>query len=140
MQYTHVSPEVFIVRLDPGDDIHESMVDLCRKEGITNAAVRGIGSVDSPKLAHYRKDSQKFTEKQLEGIFEISSFEGNIALIDEEPTLHAHVVVSDEQMQAFAGHLIQGTCSATAELFVHRLDSKLTKELNPEIGLKVWVL
>jgi predicted DNA-binding protein with PD1-like motif len=130
----------YIIRLDPGDDILKSIGAACREHDIQNAEITGIGSVETPTLAHYRKDTQHFTEKTLEGIYEIISLLGNVGLVDGQPTAHCHVTISDAQMQPWAGHLKAGVCSATVELVVRQLDSAYSKAHDDAIGLKLWQL
>ncbi len=138
MKYNQIEADVYIIRLDPGDAIVELVEQFCRDHNIQNATVTGIGSVEGLVLAHYRIDRQKFSERSMDGIFEIASLQGNVSLFEGQPLAHFHVVVSDESMQAFAGHLVRGTCSATAELILQRLSSSFTKRSNPKIGLKIW--
>ena len=45
-------------------------------------------------------------------MLELVSFEGNITLKDNQPFLHAHVVLSDHDMNTFGGHLFETTIAA----------------------------
>lgn len=129
-----------IIRLEPGDEIIGAIETACAQENWENAVVHGIGSVENPLLAHYRLDHKKFTQKKLSGIYEITGLQGNIAPFKGKPLVHIHVSVSNAEMQAFGGHLVEGYCSATAELIIERLDSNFQKIDNPVIGLKTWEL
>jgi predicted DNA-binding protein with PD1-like motif len=129
-----------IVRLEAGDDILASLEAACHEHGIQNAEVTGIGSVESPTLAHYRKDTKHFTERAFDGIYEIISLTGNVGLVDGKPVAHCHIAISDDQMQVWGGHLKAGACSATVELVVRRLDSDYSKQFDQAIGLKLWRL
>src|SRR5690348_12885472 len=96
------SAQNYIMRLEPGEDILESLQQWCHSQGIVNAIISGIGSIENPTLAHYRRDHKQFSEKTLSGIFEVTSLTGNVGLIDgEEPLVHLHVSLSDEAMTAF---------------------------------------
>jgi uncharacterized protein len=128
------------VRLDPGEDIHESVVKFCQEKDISSAEVRAIGSVDSPTLAHYRKDHKEFTEQAFNGIYEIVSMLGIVSLEDGKPAAHLHVTISDQGMNALGGHLVKGTCSATVEMIVRRYYAKLSKTFNDQVGLRLWDL
>jgi uncharacterized protein len=140
MKFNSAGKDTSILRLDPGDDIVASIQRFCRDQAIVNAEVSGIGSVQDPLLAHYRIDQHKYREQQLKGIFEIASLLGSVAPFDGVQLAHLHVVVSDEQMRAFGGHLVKGAASATAELVVRRLSSSYKKHLNSEVGLRIWDL
>jgi len=133
------SGAVWIIRLEPGEDILEALQTWCHQQGIVNATITGIGSVENPTLAHYRRDTKKFTEKRLAGIFEVTSIEGNVGLVDgDQPLVHLHVTLANDSMQSFGGHLVAGACSATAELVVTPLSTRYRKNFDESIGLKIW--
>jgi predicted DNA-binding protein with PD1-like motif len=135
-----IAADTLIVRLEVGDDILASVAAVCREHHIDNAVVSGIGSVEAVTLAHYRRDTQKFTQRAFEGIYEIVSLLGNVALVGGQPALHCHVTIADAEMTPQAGHLAAGVCSATVELIIRRLDSHFAKQLNEDIGLPLWQL
>jgi len=140
MKHAKLDDHSYIVRLELGDDIHESVQSLCARNNISNAAIQGIGSVDSPTLAHYSIKTKQFTDKRLDGIYEVTSLLGNVALVDGKPFAHIHVTVSDPNMAAHAGHLVKAACSATLELIVTAYPSHYWKTDDPAVGLKVWDL
>jgi uncharacterized protein len=120
-----------------GEEINESIKKFCEKLDVKNAEISAIGSVDSPTLAHYRVDTKKYKEKTFEGIFEITSLIGMVALFDGKPLVHVHVTISDDKMRAFGGHLVKGLTSATVEILLTAFDSKNTKSFDKKIGLKL---
>jgi predicted DNA-binding protein with PD1-like motif len=129
-----------VVRLDPGDDVVAQIQAAAAAHHIANAEVTGLGSVEAPTLAHYRRDTQKFTERAFAGIFEVVSLVGNISLVDDRPTLHCHVTISDADMTTHGGHLVHATCSATLELIIRRLDTSYAKRHDDTVGLNIWQL
>ena len=140
MQYASLNEHNFLIKLEPGDDIAGFIGRFCLDHDITNATVQGIGSVDSPTLAHYSKKSKQFQEVSFEGIYEIVSLLGNVSLQGDTRLVHVHVTITDPDMHAFGGHLVHGTCSATAELVLTSYPTKFTKKPNDKIGLSVWDL
>jgi len=138
MQFGQLDNHTHAVRLELGEDVHEQIQRFCADNGISNAAISGIGSLDSPTLAHYSIKTKQFTDKQLDGIYEVSSLLGNVASVDGQPFAHLHVTLSDPQMQAHAGHLVKGTCSATLELIITSYPSHHWKTHDETIGLAVW--
>lgn len=127
-----------LIRLDPGEEILASLQQWCQDQNIANAIISGIGSVENPTLAHYRRDTKEFIEKRLPGIFEVPSISGNVAIVDGQPLVHLHVTLADAEMQAFGGHLVDGVCAATVELVVTPLPTKFTKDFDDKVGLKTW--
>lgn len=138
MKTAKLDDEVYGLTLEPGDDIHGSIQSYCADYDFANAEISGIGSVDSPTLAHYSMKTKKFTDNEFDGIFEVSSLIGNVSLVDGRPFAHVHVTISDINMNAHAGHLVKGTCSATLELILRPFPSRHTKSDNDTVGLKTW--
>jgi len=127
---------IFVLRLDPGDFVLESIKELIQKENLRNGVVvSAIGTLDYcvlhmvmttgyPPVEHF----ERWEDKPLE----LSSIEGIIA--NGEP--HLHAVVSDHQ-KAYSGHLEEG-CRVLylAEITIVELkDLELLRIVN-EKGIK----
>ena len=140
MFYSKVSIDKYLIRLVKGEEINGAIKKFCEKLKIKNAEILGIGSIENPTLAHYRVDIKKYKEKIFNGIFELTSLIGNVAIFEEKPLVHIHVAISDEEMRSFGGHLVKGCVSATVEIVLNAFDSKHTKSYDKEIGLKLWKL
>jgi predicted DNA-binding protein with PD1-like motif len=138
MKFAPLTDHAYILRLEPGDNILDSIQQFCSGHNLNNASVEGIGSVDSPTLAHYTMNTRQFTDKNFKGIFEVDSLLGNVAIVDGQPFAHVHATVSGPDMIAHAGHLVAGTCSATMEIILYGYPSHHWKRQDDTIGLKVW--
>lgn len=140
MKVGQISETKYLLRLERGEEVIATLTAFCEKHEIKNAWITGLGSIDNPTLAHYKVDDKKYSEKQLSGVFEVTNFTGNIALFEDKPLLHPHITLGDEQMQAFSGHLVRGTVSATMEVMITVLPTTFTKSMSEEIGLKLFDL
>lgn len=140
MVFAPVSQNSYFIRLEKGEEIIDSLKQFCQKKKIKNASLTAIGSLKNPTLAHYRVDTKKYKEKTIEGIFEITSMIGTIAIADNQPLVHAHITLSDEEMVAYGGHLIRSVVSATVEVILTAYKSSYVKLFNKEIGLKLFDL
>lgn len=101
--------ETFIVRLDSGERVLETLKIFCVKNSIKCGYFLGIGSLEEAELAHYIAKAKKYTSKILKQPLEIISMNGNITTMNKEVYLHCHITLSDEKMNAIAGHLKEGT-------------------------------
>ncbi len=131
---TNQTGRVFLMRLDPGDFVLESIRALIQKEKLVDAYVASaIGTLDFcvlhmvmtttyPPVEHF----ERWENKPLE----LASIDGMIA--DGVP--HLHTVVSDHQM-AYAGHLEDG-CRVLylAEIVIVELQAG-TKRIRNENGI-----
>lgn len=98
---------VFIISLNPGDYILESINNLIEKENIKNAVVvSGIGTVDKCTI-HIVTTTvyppKEYYAKWENRPLEVASIMGVIA--GGEP--HLHITISDSE-KAYAGHLEKG--------------------------------
>ena len=120
------SNENVFVRLDPGEELHDSLQEVARVEGIGAAAVTsGIGRVENALIGHL--DAQgAYQQKMLIGPVELLSMQGNIASLNGEPFTHLHVVVSDDEHVVHGGHLFEARVTVTAEIHLHVLGGRIT--------------
>lgn len=97
----------FILRLDQGDMVLESIKNLISKEKIKDAfVISGIGTLDKCVLHMVTTigyPPKEYFKKWEDEPLELVSIDGIVA--DSEP--HLHAVVSDTK-QAYAGHLEDG--------------------------------
>jgi predicted DNA-binding protein with PD1-like motif len=138
MKFASFNDHTFGLRLELGEDVHDVIQSFCADHSIKNATVQGIGSLQNPTVAHYSIVTKNFTDEKLDGIYEVTSLLGNIALVEGQPFAHIHVTVTGRDMLARGGHLVKGECSATLELVLTAYTTDHTKSQNDEIGLKVW--
>ena len=114
---------IFVLRLDPGDFLLESIEGLVQKENVKDAVVvSAIGTLDEYRV-HWVTTTGFPAENHFEHWkdkpLELASVGGVIA--NGKP--HFHVVVSDSE-KAYSGHLERG-CRIlyTAELVIIELKS-----------------
>jgi len=129
--------DVLIAKINKGEKIVKSILSFCKNNRIEGAWISGLGAFSEAKLAFYDLENKKFTKKDIDGPLEICSLTGNIGIKEKEQVAHIHVVLSDEKMLAFGGHLEEATVSATCELKVEIFDHPIIRKYDPEIGLNL---
>ena len=140
MTYGSIGSNYYLLRLEKGEEVIATIQKFCASQHIDNAYFSGLGSIENPTLAHYFVTTKKYTEKDVTGIFELLNITGNIALFENAPLVHAHCTISDEDMNTKGGHLVKAVVSATVEIHLRVLDSVFEKEMDTEIGLKLFDL
>lgn len=104
-----IAPQVgrtFIIRMERGDYLRESLIELAKNEKIENAViVSGIATFDEAKLQMSINDDypMKYHVEHLKEPLELASLDGTI--IHSEP--HLHGVISNANT-TWAGHLLDG--------------------------------
>jgi uncharacterized protein len=132
-------PPVCFVRLDPGDDLLGSLIEVVRREQITAAAISGIGTVRKTTLGYFDVQRREYLKRELPEVLELVSLQGNLTWVDREPFIHAHVVVSGPDFLAHAGHLFQAEIAVTGEFFLACGGAPLARELDARSGLRLIV-
>ncbi len=136
MKYTKCS-QGYIIRLEKGEQIIQAIKDFCKTYTITSAYFNGIGAVQNAELGYYRLDQKEYSWKKFDTAMEVVSLTGNVSQVDGEPFLHIHTVLAYENFQTAGGHLKEAVVGATLEIFMQTVDTKLTRFMDDEIGLKL---
>jgi len=133
MEYVRESDRI-VVRLDPGDEVIESLKTLRSDLDITGGFMHGIGAVDRATLGHYDVDEQSYSEETFTGQFEVTSFTGNIG----PDKVHAHIELGRESFDTIGGHCSAARVSGTFEIVVLTGETVLGHELDERTGLDVF--
>ncbi len=127
----------YLIRLDMGDKLAESLERFAAETKIEGAWVSGLGAALEATLGFYDLEKQEYRWRQFDGLREVVSLTGNLAYDDEGKFMfHLHGVLSDHEFQAVGGHVKDLTVGATLELFVHRAYQPTRRKLDVGTGLK----
>lgn len=137
MNFKKINSNIFLIRLDRGEKIIQSLQSFCQKNKIQGGFFYGIGAVDNAEIAHYDVATKKYSSKKINQALEMTAILGNVGFFEKEIIIHAHVNFADKQMKVIGGHLVEAEISGTGEIFFVKL-SKLTKKYNQETGLKLF--
>jgi predicted DNA-binding protein with PD1-like motif len=127
----------YIIRLLKGEKIIERLTSFCNQNSIESGVFQGIGAVMSAELGFYHLDKKEYEFKKIENLMEIVSMTGNVALVEGQPFLHIHTVLSDENLQTIGGHLKEAQVGATCELFLTKFETPVERVFDEETGLKL---
>lgn len=128
----------YVLRVDKGEEVLESIKKVCEVENITLAYITGIGAVNYVKIGIFETDTKEYHSKELRGPYEITALTGNITRKDGEVYIHAHISVSDMEYNVYGGHLNATVVSATSEIFICSMDGNVGRRLSDDIGLNLF--
>ncbi|MBI3036744.1 DNA-binding protein [Candidatus Woesearchaeota archaeon] len=127
----------FVLLLSTGERLIESITAFCKEKKITAAHFTAIGAVKEAELGFYNLAAKEYRWKKAEAELELDNATGNVALFEDEPLVHAHATVSDNEMHAFGGHLKEAVVGASCEIFLQPLQGKLERKYDDTTGLKL---
>ena len=130
----------YLIALSRGARVRESLTAFCAAKGIAAGTLSALGALRAVRIAFYDLDRKEYLEEVLEGDHEVLSLIGNIALVEEAPFLHAHVVLGDRGMRARGGHLVEAEVAVTLEVALTPLSEKVSRAYDEEIGLNLLAL
>ena len=130
--------KTYVVRLDLGENIVESIKKIATKENIKLAMVNGLGAVDTFELGIYDVKERKYYRKNFDGHYEITSLHGSINTMDGEVYTHLHLAVGDHEFKVFGGHLYEATIGGTGEIFIDEIDGTVDRQKDDKTGINVF--
>ena len=142
MEYRNLGG-VYYVRLDRGDEIISSILDICRKEQIGSAIYNGIGGCGEAQIQTYIPETGQFEMQTLCGMLELVSLTGNVIRDNDDGLFHhTHAVFSykdGEQHRLAAGHIKSITVLYTAEIELRPVvGGTIKRQFDPETGTGFW--
>ena len=129
--------DTYVIRLNKGEEVIESLKNLCRDEDIKLAEITGLGASDFVEIGVFNIYTKEYNTKVFEGMFEITSLVGNVTRKDGEVYLHIHINFGDEEGLVKGGHLVKSKISATSEIILRKIDGEVGRKLDEEIGLNL---
>ena len=137
MKKVKLSPNDWLVRLDVGDEIVASLVKFASEENVISASFSGLGAVGGLKYGYFNINDREYKVAEESISLEIVNLTGNLARIDGEPIVHAHISVGFPDMSVRGGHLVEGIISITGEIFIRTYDADIYRAEEELFGLKL---
>ncbi len=108
-----------VAMLTEGDDIHGSIQEICRREGVRMGCVVGFGGASMLKLGVWNHERDAYDTLEKRGTMELTSLIGNICTAEGGISVHLHAAAADDSFAVFGGHLVQGTAGIVVELYIY---------------------
>ena len=125
----------YIVHVEKGEKVMDTLTQFCIDRNITSGQLSGIGAVKNVDIGAYNITSKEYIHKIFDSILELLSFQGNVAIKDDEPFIHAHITLGNHDMEVSGGHLFEMEVAAVGEFIIHDFKDKTHRVLNKDIGL-----
>ena len=125
----------YVVRLDAGEKIVETLKALCERDAIGGGFFNGLGAVGEAEIGHFDPAANDYTWTKLSGPYEIVSLYGNITTVDGKPFIHAHIALGDNTFAVRGGHLKEAVVSVTCEITLTRFRDDIGRKKDEATGL-----
>ncbi len=113
----------------------ETLTSFAGAEGIRAAEISGIGAFQRAVIGFYDLQTKEYDRIPVEEDTEVLSLLGNLTIVDDAPRVHAHVSLGKSDASVIGGHLFEGVCGATIELFIRKEPGELLRVPDENAGL-----
>lgn len=128
----------YVIRLDKGEEIVETLTKFCKEKNIRLGMIIGIGAVNDVTIGYFDPETKRYRSKKLSGNFEVIPLIGDVSTMKGEPYLHLHISLADKHLKTTAGHLNSATVSTTLEITLSSIDGTVEREFKEDIGLNLY--
>jgi predicted DNA-binding protein with PD1-like motif len=130
-------PNGYLVRLEKGEEVIESLIKLSDKEKISGGFLSGLGAVKDVTLGYFDVAKKEYIKRDFNDEYEVTSLVGDIYYFEGKAGVHAHVNLSDADFNLIGGHLYKAVITGTGEFFIQTTDRILKRKRDPSSGLNV---
>jgi predicted DNA-binding protein with PD1-like motif len=127
--------KTFAVIFDKGDEFMSELASFAKKNDLGASHFTAIGAFRDVMLGYFDREKKKYQEIPIVEQVEVLSLIGDIALKNETPQVHAHVVLGKADGSAHGGHILEAHVWPTLEVVLTESPKHLTRTTDPETGL-----
>ena len=128
-------PRTYVAVLDKGDETVTSLTRFAAEQEIGAASITAIGAFSRGTIGYFDRVTKDYDRIRIDEQVEVLSLVGDIAIADDGPKLHAHVVLGRRDGSARGGHLLEGFVWPTLEVVITQAPVHLRRRTDPETGL-----
>jgi predicted DNA-binding protein with PD1-like motif len=128
-------PKTFALIFDKGDEFIDGLTSFARENELSASHFTAIGAFRDVMLGYFDRETKQYKQIPIVEQVEVLSLVGDIALKDNLPQVHAHVVVGKSDGTAHGGHVLEAHVWPTLEVVLTESPKYLCRKTDPETGL-----
>jgi len=125
----------YVLILDKNDEVVSTLTAFARDRRLGASHFTAIGAFSETTLGYFDRERREYAKIPLREQVEVLSLTGDIALGEDGPTIHAHVVVGKRDGTAHGGHLLGASVWPTLEVVLADAPRRLHRRHDAESGL-----
>ena len=144
MRYTQGNlGRVFVAKLDDGEAIYDSVLEIANREGISSAAVMAVGGIRRGKVVTGPEDPNSEVVpivSEFDDARELVGF-GTIFPLDGKPSLHMHAGIGNhEQVMIGCPRIAADVYLVLEVVIIELLGIEATREFDPKWAVHVLAI
>lgn len=128
----------FLCRLPYDSDLLLALEDLAKKLGVKTGVFTLLGALKTATLLYYMQSEKKYIKLTFDFPLEIVSGVGNIAMMNGDLIIHAHLVLADKEGRCYGGHLTKGSKVFSCEVHLKELTPTMQRSYDNITGLNLF--
>jgi uncharacterized protein len=125
----------YVVVCDPGDEAVSVLTQFARSERLEAAQITAVGAFEHATVGWFDPAAKDYRRNSVNEQCELLSLLGDVAVGEDGPVLHMHVVLGLSDGTTRGGHLLEARVFPTLEAVVTETPAHLRKVLRPDIGI-----
>jgi len=137
MKYKQIeqSPKTFVLVFETGDELAKGLLSFAQEQKLSAASFKAVGALSSVRLGWLNWESKQYEPSViLDEQVELPSLIDDVALKDDKPFVHAHVVIGKKDGIAHGGHLLEARVRPTCEVVLTESPTHLQRLIDPGTG------
>jgi predicted DNA-binding protein with PD1-like motif len=125
----------YLLVFHTGQEIMKGLLAFARKHDLVAGHLSGIGAISDAEIGYFDPETNAYRRHKENVQAELLSLVGNLALNDDAPFFHVHVVLGSRDGSARGGHLFEATVRPTAELVLTTSPRPVRRTIDSETHL-----
>ncbi len=118
-----------------GDEAFSGLLEFAQQYHVTSAHFTAIAAVNGATLGWFDSQRKMYKKIPIQGQHEVIGMSGDIALYQEKPVVHTHMLVGNSDGTTQGGHVLAAYVSPTLEVMVAVDPVTLQKRFDPDTDL-----
>ena len=127
--------KTFAIIFDKGDEVASGLLAFAKENKLSASHFTAIGAFERVTLGFFERERKDYKRITIDEQVEVLSLIGDVALDEDEPKVHAHVVVGKADGTAHGGHLLEARVWPTLEVILVESPQHLQRKVDKETGL-----
>ncbi len=139
MQIKRSGSRLYVV-LAKEEPLIATLKQVMIEHSIQSGAIQGIGALKEVRMGFYHLSQKKYHEETFPKEYELISLDGNMSWFQEDPIVHCHVAIGDDDFKVYGGHLFEAKVAVTTEIQMEVGDIRIQRRFDECIGLNLQML
>jgi len=123
-----INKDQYLLRIEPNEELFESLLNFAEKYKIKSGFFYGIGASKEIEIGRYNEKKKDYDWFKFKKQLEIASLIGNLTLKENHPYLHIHASLGDKNLKTISGHLRKLIVFPTCEIMFFAFRNKIKRK------------